>query len=187
MPGPARQTEPRLVAQAAEPAGPPPKLPACQSDGSCVQLRQGFPESGPQRRHQGSARVDDGLPGVVAGGLWSLRTPVHPHGLAQRRNLSRRRRTRRRRIRPAAFCTAQQLARQCESRQGPPLGVADQTEVRQPDLMGRPHDPHGQRRPGVDGIQDFRLRRWSRGCVGARRGYFLGPGRQVAGRRTLQR
>ena len=45
----------------------------------------------------------------------------------------------------------------------------DQAEVRQQALLGRPDDPHGQLRPGVDGAQDLRLRRWPRGRLGARR------------------
>jgi catalase-peroxidase len=44
----------------------------------------------------------------------------------------------------------------------------DKAEVWQENLMGRPHDPCRQRRPGIDGIQDLRLRWRSCGCMGAR-------------------
>ncbi len=57
------------------------------------------------------------------------------------------------------FAPAEQLARQREPRQGAPAALADQAEVRPEDLLGRPDDPGGQRRPGVDGVQDLRLRR----------------------------
>ena len=42
-------------------------------------------------------------------------------------------------------------------------------------LLGRPDGPHRQRRPGVDGLRDLRLRRRPRGRLGARRGRLLGP------------
>ena len=41
------------------------------------------------------------------------------------------------------------------------------TEVRPEDLVGRSDGPHRQRRPGVDGVQDVRLRRRARGCAGS--------------------
>ena len=136
---------------------------------------------------QGPPRADDGLAGLVAGRLWSLRAAVHPDGVAQRRHLPHRRRPRRRRSRSAALRAAQQLAGQREPRQGAPAAVADQAEVRQQDLLGRPDDSRRQRRPRVDGLQDVRFRRRARRCLGARRGHLLGPRRQVAGRRALQR
>ena len=43
------------------------------------------------------------------------------------------------------------------------------------DLLGRPDDSHGQRRPRVDGLQDVRFRRRARGRLGAGRGHLLGP------------
>jgi hypothetical protein len=46
----------------------------------------------------------------------------------------------------AALCAAELLARQRQPRQGPPPAVADQAEVRQQDLLGRPDDPGRQRR-----------------------------------------
>ncbi len=125
--------------------------------------------------------------GLVAGRLWPLRGAVHSDGVAQRRHLPHRRRPRRRRSRPAALRAAQQLAGQREPRQGAPAAVADQAEIRPENLLGRPDDPRGQRRPRVDGLQDVRFRRRARGCLGARRGHLLGPRRQVAGGRALHR
>ena len=136
---------------------------------------------------EGPHRADDGFAGMVAGRLRPLRAALHPHGLAQRRHLPHRRRPRRRRRRPAAFRAAQQLAGQRQPRQGAPAAVADQAEIRQQDLLGRPDDPHRQRRAGIDGLQDLRLRRRPRRRLGAGGGHLLGPRRQVAGRRALQR
>ncbi len=48
-------------------------------------------------------------------------------------------------------------------------------------------DSRGQRRAGVDGLQDLRFRRWTRGRLGARKRHLLGPRRQVAGGRAIQR
>ena len=122
------------------------------------------------------ARGADHLAGLVAGRLRPLR-PVHdPDGLAQRRHLPHQRRPRRRRRRPAALRPAQQLAGQRQPRQGPPPAVAGQEEVRPEPLVGRPDGPHRQRRAGVDGLRDLRLRRRPRGRLGARRGRLLGPG-----------
>jgi catalase-peroxidase len=42
------------------------------------------------------------------------------------------------------------------------------------DLLGRPDDPGRQRRAGVDGLQDLRLRRRPRGHLGARGRHLLG-------------
>ena len=61
-----------------------------------------------------------------------------------------------------AFRAAQQLARQRQPRQGAPAVVADQEEHRPQNLLGRPHHPCRQRRHGIDGLQDLRLRRWAR-------------------------
>ena len=132
------------------------------------------------------ACVDDGLAGVVAGRLRPLRAAVHSHGVAQRRHVPHRRRPRRRRRRPAALRAAQQLAGQREPRQGAPAAVADQAEVRQQDLVGRPDDPRRQRRARVDGLQDLRFRRRARGCLGARRA-STGVPRARGWRRALQR
>ncbi len=104
-----------------------------------------------------------------------------------RGHVPHRRRARRRRSRPAALRAGQQLAGQREPRQGAPAALADQAEVRPEDLLGRPHDPRGQRRPRVDGLQDVRFRRRTRGRLGAGCERLLGPRGQVAGGRALQR
>ena len=85
-----------------------------------------------------------------------------------------------------ALCAARQLARQRQPRQGAPAALADQAEVRPEDLVGRPDGPDRQRRPRVDGVQDVRLRRRARGCLGAR-ARQLGIREHVARRRALQR
>ena len=138
-------------------------------------------------REEGPPRADDGLAGLVAGRLRPLRAAVHPHGVAQRRHLPHRRRTRRRRRAAAAFRAAQQLAGQREPRQGAPAALADQAEIRPQDLLGRPDDPRRQRRAGVDGLQDLRLRRRARGRLGAGGGRLLGPRGHLARRQALQR
>ena len=78
------------------------------------------------------------------------------------------------RQRRPALRPAQQLARQRQPRQGPPPAVAGQAEVRPEDLVGRPARLRRQRRPGVDGVHDVRLRLRARGHLGAR-GDLLGP------------
>ena len=72
------------------------------------------------------------------------------------------------------FASAQQLARQREPRQGAPAALADQAEVRPEDLVGRPAGLRRQRRPGIDGLQDVRLRLRATRHLGAR-GDLLGP------------
>ena len=112
--------------------------------------------------------------------------PVHPDELARRRHLPHLRRPRRRRAGHAALRPAQQLARQRQPRQGPPAAVAGQEEVRQQDLLGRPAGVRGQRGPGVDGLQDVRLRVRPPGHLGAR-GDPLRRGGRVAGHRQALR
>jgi len=85
------------------------------------------------------------------------------------------------RRRAAALRTAQQLAGQRQPRQGAPPALADQAEVRQQDLLGRPDDPGRQRGAGVDGLQDLRLRRWPRRRLGAGRDVYWGAEDDVAG------
>ena len=113
------------------------------------------------------AAVMTQVAGLVAGGLRPLRTALHPDGVAQCGHLPHPRRPRRRRVGHAALCAARQLARQRQPRQGAPAALADQTEVRPEDLVGRPDGPDRQRRPGVDGLQDVRLRRRPRGSSGS--------------------
>ena len=112
---------------------------------------------------------------------------LHPDGVAQRRHLPHRRRPRGRGVRHPTLCAPQQLARQCEPRQGAPAALADQAEIRQQDLLGRPDDPRRQLRAGVDGLQDLRLRRRARGRLGAGRGHLLGDRERVAWRQALHR
>ena len=147
---------------------------------------RGLRVAGRRGAASGRARRDDDLPGLVARGLRPLRRPDDPPQLARGRHLPHRGRPRRRRRRRPAVRPAQQLARQREPRQGAPPPVAGQAEVRQQGLLGRPARVRRQRRPGVDGLRDLRLRLRSRGRVGAR-GDLLGPGGHLAGRRALQR
>ena len=58
-----------------------------RSDGRGLQLRRGVQEPRPGGREEGSRGADDRLAGLVAGGLRSLRTVVHSHGMAQRRHV----------------------------------------------------------------------------------------------------
>ena len=61
--------------------------------------------------------------------------------------------------RRSALRPAQQLAGQREPRQGAPVALAGQAEVRPEDLLGRPDHLRRQLCPGIDGFQDVRLRR----------------------------
>ena len=185
-PDPGRR-QPRVVAGAAQPEDPRQEPRRGQPPRRGVRLRRGVQDPRPRRREAGHRGGADDLAGLVAGRLRPLR-PVHdPDGLAQRGHLPDQRRPRRRRGRPAALRAAQQLAGQRQPRQGPPAAVAGQEEVRPEALVGRPHDPHRQRRPGVDGLQDLRLRRRPRGRLGARRGRLLGSRDHLARRRALHR
>ena len=67
----------------------------------------------------------------------------------------------------AALRAPQQLARQRQPRQSPAPALAGQEAVRQEDLVGRSDDPRRECRARVDGLQDLRLRRWSRRRLGA--------------------
>ncbi|OPY60752.1 MAG: hypothetical protein A4E57_04363 [Syntrophorhabdaceae bacterium PtaU1.Bin034] len=53
--------------------------------------------------------------------------------------------------------------------------------------MGRPDDPRRQRCPGIDGVQDLRLRRRARGHLGTGKGCLLGLRERVAWRQALRR
>ena len=182
-----RQVEPRLVAQPAEPRHPPPALAAVHSPGRGVRLRGGVQEARPRGAQEGSLHADDDVAGVVAGRLRALRAALHPHGVAQRRHLPHRRRPRRRLRGHPALRAPQQLARQRQPRQGAPAALADQAEVRQQDLLGRPHDLRRQLRHRVDGAQALRLRRRPRGRLRARGGHLLGRRGGVARRQALRR
>jgi hypothetical protein len=86
-----------------------------------------------------------------------------------------------------ALRAAQQLARQRQPRQGPPVALADQAEVRPQDLVGRPDGPDRQRRARVDGPQDHRFRRRPRRRLGASDRRLLGARDRMARRQALQR
>ncbi len=119
--------------------------------------------------------LDDGLAGVVAGRLRSLRPVLHPHGVAQRGHVSHRRRPRRRRARPAALRAAQLLAGQRQPRQGAPAAVADQAEVRPENLLGRPDDPHRQRRPRIRWASRRSVSAAAAPTCGSRKQLYWGP------------
>src|ERR1035437_9527911 len=55
--------------------------------------------------HSALLRSDDDLAGLVAGGLWSLRTVLHPYGVAQCGHLPHQRRPRRRGHGHTALCS----------------------------------------------------------------------------------
>ena len=152
------QDEPGLVAESAGPAGSPPALAPVQSDGRGLRLRRGVQDPRPRRAEAGHLRGDDDVAGLVAGRLRPLRAALHPDDVARRRHVPHRRRPGRWRRRRAALRPPQQLARQREPRQGAPVALAGQAEVRPEDLLGRPARLRRQRRPGVDGVQDVRLR-----------------------------
>ena len=79
------------------------------------------------------------------------------------------------------FAPDQQLAGQRQPGQGAPAALADQAEVWPQDFLGRPDHPRRQCRPGDDGLQDLRLRRRSRGRLGAGSGRLLGRREDLAG------
>ena len=180
------QDEPGLVAEPARPLGSPPALAPVQSDGRGLRLRRRVQDPRPRRAEAGPHRGDDDVAGLVAGRLRPLRAALHPDDVACRGHVPHRRRPRRWRQRRAALRPAQQLARQREPRQGAPVALAGQAEVRPQDLLGRPARLRRQRRPGVDGVQDVRLRLRARRHLGARRD-LLGPRGHLARRRALQR
>ena len=141
--------------------------PDGRSHGRGVRLRRGVQEPRPRCPEEGHRGGDDDVAGLVAGGLRPLRAALHPDGVAQRRHVPHQRRPRRCGLRRAALCAPQQLAGQREPRQGAPAALAGQEEVRPEDLVGRPDGLRRQLRPGVDGVQDLRLRRRARGRLGA--------------------
>ena len=130
------QDEPGLVAESAEPTGSSPALAAVQSDGRGVQLRRRVQDSRPRRAEAGRHQGDDDVAGLVAGRLRPLRATLHPADVACGRHLSHPRWPGWRRHRRSALCSPQQLARQREPRQGAPLALAGQAEVRTEDLLG---------------------------------------------------
>ena len=175
------------MAEPPQPEDPGQEPRRGQPPGRGLQLRRGVQLPRPGRRearHRGGA---DHLAGLVAGRLRPLRPADDPDGVAQRGHLPDQRRPRRRRRRPAALRAAEQLAGQRQPGQGPPAAVAGEEEVRPEDLVGRPDGPDRERRPGVDGLQDVRLRRRPGRHLGAGGGRLLGPGNRMARRRALHR
>ena len=137
-----------------------------QPDGRGLQLRRGVQDPRPRRAQAGRRRGDDDLAGLVAGGLRPLRAALHPDDLARSGHLPHRRRPGRRQ--PARSASRPSTAgRQRQPRQGPPAALAGQAEVRPEDLLGRPDRLRRQRRPGVDGVPDVRLRLRAGGHLGA--------------------
>ena len=170
----AEHVEPALVAEPAGSVDSPPELSPGRSHGKGLQLRRGVQEPRPESRETGHLRADDHVAGLVAGRLRPLWSALHPDGVAQRGHLPHQRRPRRRRRGHAALCAPQQLARQREPRQGAPAALADQAEIRPEDLLGRPDDPRRELRPRIDGLQDGRFRRRTRGRLGASGRHLLG-------------
>ena len=179
-----RSDEPRLVAESTAARVAAPAFREVRPAGQGLRLCEGIQEPRLQGVEEGLGQADDRLAGLVAGGLRPLRTVVHPHGLALRRDLSRRRRPRRRRPRPAALRAPGQLARQRQHRQVAPPVVAGQAEARRGGFPGPTSSPRRQRRARVDGLQDLRFRGGRSGRMGAGRGRELGRGDRVAGRRA---
>ena len=91
----ARRRQPSVVARQPAPRRPEPARAAVQPDGRGVRLRRSVQDPGSARRDRRPPRPDDGLAAVVAGRLRSLRRPVHPPCVAQRRHLPHHRRPRR--------------------------------------------------------------------------------------------
>ncbi len=175
-----------LVAELPRPVGAALPLVAGQPARRVLPLR---PRVRQPRRRGAQARHHRGahdVAGLVAGRLRSLRRPDDPDELALRRHLPHLRRPRRGRRRQPALRAPQQLAGQRQPRQGPSPAVAGEAEVRPVRLLGRPAGPRRQRRPGVDGLRDLRLRLRPRGRLGAR-GDLLGPGGHLARRRAVRR
>ena len=168
------RTNKRLVAESTGPLGSPPALGSIQSGRRGLQLPRGVQDPRRRRAEAGPDRADDDVAGLVAGRLRPLRRALHPDDVACRGHLPHRRRPRRRRRGRAALRPPEQLARQRQPRQGAPPALAHQAEVRPEDLLGRPAGLRRQRRPGVDGLQDVRLRLRATRHLGAR-GDLLGP------------
>lgn len=81
----------------------------------------------------------------------------------------------------------QQLARQREPGQGAPAAVADQAQVRQQDLLGRPDRLRRQRRAGTVRLQDRGIRVRSRGHLRARGDPVRSGGHLAGYRQALRR
>src|SRR5437868_4103308 len=130
------QDEPGLVAESAGPASSPPALAPLRSDGRGLHLCRRVQDPRSRRAQARPHRGDDDVAGLVAGRLRPLRAALHPDVVACGGHVPHRRRPGRWRQWRSALRAAQQLARQREPRQGAPVALADQAEVRPEDLLG---------------------------------------------------
>ena len=170
-----------LVAEGAEPGHPAPARHQDQSAGRGFQLSRGAEGAGHRGAEAGREGADDGFAGLVAGGLGPLRRPDDPHGLALGGHLPHRRWPRRRRHGQPALRADQLLAGQRQPRQGAAPALADQAQVRQQDLVGRPDHPRRHAGLRVDGPEDLRLRLRPRGHLASGEGHLVGRREAMAG------
>ena len=144
--------------------------------GPGFRLRRRLPDDRPRRAEERHQAVPDLVGGVVAVRLRQLRPADDPHGLALGRHLPHRGRAGRRRHRDAALRADLELVGQRQHRQVAPPPAADQAQVRQRPVLGRPDGAHRQLRPGDHGPADLRLRRRAPRRLGGGRRHLLGAG-----------
>ena len=182
------QVEPGLVAEPAEPEGPPPALAAVEPDGRGLRLRE------PSSRRSTSTAVKQDIVEVLTTsqdwwpadyghyGPLFIRMAWHSAGtyrIADGRGGGGRGAQRFAPLNSwpdnANLDKARRLLWPVKQKYGRELSWAD--------LMIFA----GNVRARVDGLRDLRLRRRPRGRLGARGGHLLGPGGHLARRRALQR
>ena len=135
--------QPRLVAQPAQPQDPAEAPRLANPMDEDFDYREAFKTLDFAEVERESSGPDR-FAGLVARRLRSLRPALRPDGLARRGHLPRRDGRGGGGRWDAALRAAEQLARQRQPGQGPPPAVAGQEEVRQQDLVGRPHRLRGQ-------------------------------------------